>query len=84
MKKFGKSIFKGVKYAGMTVAAGALVGVNDVVPNLIIDVLTKTGVPETIAGMASMYGTPLLGGVVFVALEQVRKHRDSIFSKGGN
>ena len=80
MGRFGKSILKGLKYAGLSVAAGALVGVDGVVPGLILDVLTKSGVPEVIGGLVSMYGTPVLGGAIVVALEQVRKHRDKIFA----
>ena len=80
MKKYLKSALKGVKYAGLVVASGALVGVGDVVPNLVVDVLSKVGVPEVVAGFAAMYGTPALAGVVAVALEQVRKHRDEIFA----
>ena len=80
MGRFGKSILKGLKYAGLSVAAGALVGTGDVVPGLILDVLTKSGVPEVIGVLVSSYGTPLLGGAVVVALEQVRKHRDKVFA----
>ena len=80
MGRFGKSLLKGLKYAGLSVGAGALVGVGDVVPGLILDVLTKSGVPEVVGSLVSMYGTPLLGGALVVALEQVRKHRDKIFA----
>ena len=83
MGRFGKSILKGLKYAGLSVAAGALVGTGDVIPGLILDVLTKSGVPEVLGGLISVYGTPLLGGAVVVALEQVRKHRDKIFAEPG-
>jgi hypothetical protein len=80
MKKFGKSIFKGIKYAGLSLGAAALAGTNDVIPGFILDVLTKSGVPEVIAGVASGYGTPVLAAAILVALEQVRKHRDEIFN----
>lgn len=80
MGKFTKSLVKGLKYAGLTVAGGALVGVGGVVPDLILDTLTKSGVPESIGVLVSVYGTPLLGGAVTVALEQVRKHREKIFT----
>ena len=79
MGRFGKSIWKGIKYTGLVVGAGALVGVGDVVPNLVLDVLTKSGVPEAIGAMVSIYATPVIGGAIAVALEQVRKHRDKIF-----
>lgn len=83
MKRFGKSLWKGVKYGGLTLGAGALVGVGDVVPGFIVDVLTTSGVPEAIAAVAGAYGTPALAGVVAIALEQVRKHRDKIFNPSG-
>ena len=80
MKRFGKSIWKGLKYAGLSVGAAGLVGVNGVVPDFVLDVLTKSGVPETIGTVAAFYGTPFLAGAITVALEQVRKHRDKVFS----
>lgn len=81
--KFGKSVWKGVKYAGLSLGAAGLVGIDGVVPGFILDVLTTSGVPETIAGIAAFYGTPVLAGAVTVALEQVRKHRDKIFQPQG-
>lgn len=80
MGKFGKSIWKGVKYAGLSLGAAGLVGINDVVPGFILDVLTTSGVPEAVAAVAALYGTPVLASAVLVALEQVRKHRDQIFN----
>ena len=79
MKRFGKSIWKGVKYAGLALGAAGLSGINGIIPGYILDVLTKSGVPEAIAALASLYGTPVLSAAVLVALEQVIKHRDKIF-----
>lgn len=79
MKKYLKSIGKGAKYAGLVVAAGAVAGVGGVVPNLVMDVLSKSGVPEVVVMFAAPYLTPFLAGGVAAALSQVVKHRDEIF-----
>lgn len=77
--RFTQSIWKGLKYGGLSLGVAALVGIDGVVPGFILDVLLKSGVPGVIATFVASYGTPLLAGVVAVALEQVRKHRNSIF-----
>lgn len=79
IKRFGKSLFKGFKYATLGLGAAALSGVSDAVPGFILDVLLKAGTPEMIASVVAAYGTPAFAAVVAIALEQVRKHRDAIF-----
>ena len=75
----GKSIWKGVKYDGLSIGAGALIGAGDIVPNLIVETLAKVGVPEVIGALAGGYVTPLLAGVIAVATQQVVSHRDKVF-----
>lgn len=77
--KFGKSILKGAKYAGLSLGVAALSGVNDAVPGFILDVLLKSGAPETIALVVSGYGTPFLAAWALIALQQAIHHRDKIF-----
>ena len=79
MGKYLKSIGKAAKYAGLALGAGALTGVGNVVPGFVIDVLGKAGVPEIVGTIAGGYLTPLLGGVIAVALQQVMSHRDEIY-----
>jgi hypothetical protein len=81
MGKFGKSLWKGIKYTGLVFgAAGATsVAQPEVVTVAIVGALTGVGVPSLIAGLAGQYAVPALVSVLTSFAHQVVKHRDEVF-----
>lgn len=72
---FGKSLLKGAKYVGLTLAAGAVTGVGVEVANL-GPILIQAGVPAAVAVLAANIAAPALGGVLAIAVQQLLSHRN--------
>ncbi len=72
----GKSILKGLKYTGLTLAAAGLTGVGAEVVNL-APILIGAGVPASIAVIAAGVAAPAIGSVIAVTVQQLLAHRET-------
>ncbi len=82
-KVVGKSLVKGGKYVGLTVAGGAVAGVAGVFDPVALSAVLSNAFSGNVAGLALIpILSPLLGGaigpILVVAIQQIYKHRDKI------
>ena len=83
MGNIGKSLLKGLKYAGLYLGAGAVAAVAqpEVLSAAIGGALVGVGVPPVIGVMVGSYAVPALASALAGAVQQIIKHRDKVFEK---
>ncbi len=82
MKGIGKSIWKGVKYAGISLGAAAVgaAAQPDVVSAAIVGAITGVGAPAYVAVLAGQYAVPIVAAALAGTAQQLWKHRDKVLN----